>query len=210
MEFGLPSWFCIIILCFICRLLSTGAVDMVRLAKTKYLVGISGAVAILLILLMSNFSLPSRNAGTDYLKSDLSSEVSPIVTSVIPEGSFADAKDITVTPEYTTVSKFTATNAEFLFPLLMPAYGITSSQTVVTSTEWAIPTAGSNPIGITDTSGNIFFTESNKIGRLVPSTNVITEWTIPTASSNARGIATDTSGNIFFTEQGGNKIGRLS
>src|SRR6476661_516901 len=59
---------------------------------------------------------------------------------------------------------------------------------------------------------NVFFVESNsnKIGKLDPSTNTITEWGIPTNSSLPVSITVDSStGNVFFAESNSNKIGRL-
>ena len=83
-------------------------------------------------------------------------------------------------------------------------------------TEWVIPTVDSQPRGVAvDSSDNVYFTElwGDKIGRLVPSTNVITEWVIPKGMQVAiypMGVAVDSSDNVYFTEHYENNIGRLS
>jgi len=78
-------------------------------------------------------------------------------------------------------------------------------------TEFAIPTPGSQPIGLTlGGDNNLWFTEtaSNKIGRIVPSTGAISEWGVPTTASGPKIIVAQ-QGNLWFTEFDGNKIGRL-
>ena len=118
----------------------------------------------------------------------------------------------TVTAKSTSTISLPRVTANFVLPFKQ-AFAITSTDLSVTLSEWAIPTTSSHPNAVsTDSSGNVYFTESsgNKVGRLVPSTNVITEWTVPTASSNPFAVTTDSSGNVYFTESSGNKIGRLS
>ena len=78
-------------------------------------------------------------------------------------------------------------------------------------TEYAVPTAASNPFGITsDPNGPLWFTENsgNKIGRITTA-GTITEFQIPTANSGPWGIAYSGNG-IWFTENTGNKIGRIT
>jgi streptogramin lyase len=78
--------------------------------------------------------------------------------------------------------------------------------------EYATPTAGSQPNGITTgPDGNVWFTEysSNKIGRITPA-GVVTEFTVPTASSGPRNITSGPNGNLWFTEYFGSKIGEIT
>lgn len=86
-------------------------------------------------------------------------------------------------------------------------------------TEYATPTAGSNPAGIAaGPDGNLWFTENlgNKIGRLTPSGTFIEIPVPPTVISsniyvaNPVGIATGPDGNLWFTEQNANKIGSIN
>ncbi|MFZ5808834.1 MAG: virginiamycin B lyase family protein [Chloroflexota bacterium] len=91
--------------------------------------------------------------------------------------------------------------------------------------EYPLPTADSQPYGITvDSSNQVWFTElaGNKIGRLTPASGstalsvrstlavTITEYTIPTAGSTPSDITLGPEGNLWFTEYVGNKIGRLT
>jgi len=81
-----------------------------------------------------------------------------------------------------------------------------------TFTSFSVPTAGSNPYGITvGSDGNLWFTESNagKIGRITPD-GKITEFSTPTLDSAPRGITKGPDGNIWFTQWDGNKIGRIT
>src|ERR1700731_3351423 len=77
-------------------------------------------------------------------------------------------------------------------------------------TEFAIPTANSDPIGITaGPDGALWFAEeniSNKIGRITTA-GVITEFSPPTANVSG-GIAAGPDGALWFTEF--NKIGRIT
>src|SRR5438132_13086703 len=78
--------------------------------------------------------------------------------------------------------------------------------------EFAIPTAGSLPEGITaGPDGNLWFTETggNKIG-VITTSGVITEFAIPTGGSRPFGITAGPDGNLWFTEAIGNNIGRIS
>ncbi|MGH6796672.1 MAG: virginiamycin B lyase family protein, partial [Methylocella sp.] len=78
--------------------------------------------------------------------------------------------------------------------------------------EFPIPTAGSEPVGITaGPDGNLWFTEShgNNIGRITTK-GVVTEFPVPTAFSGPGGIAAGPDGNLWFTEESDNQIGTIS
>ena len=105
----------------------------------------------------------------------------------------------------------------FLFALTSittTASAIPTDRTTIVMDNWAIKRLSNDVYGVTsDFAGNIYFAEhnSNKIGRLSPSTDTITEWQVPTNSSGPIGVAFDSSsGNIYFAEHNSNKIGRLS
>jgi virginiamycin B lyase len=69
-----------------------------------------------------------------------------------------------------------------------------------------VPTAGGGPAGITmSADGNLWFTESAAIGRLIPSTGVITEF----AGHVPYSITKGPDGNIWVAEQG-QKVGRVN
>ena len=79
-------------------------------------------------------------------------------------------------------------------------------------TEFAVPTAGSVPDGITAApDGNLWFAErlGNKIGRVTP-TGLFTEFPVPTANSEPLALVVGPDGNLWFTEFKGNKIGRIT
>jgi streptogramin lyase len=81
-----------------------------------------------------------------------------------------------------------------------------------TITQFAIPTVGSQPTGITlGPDGNLWFTEfaGNKIGKITPA-GAITEVASLAAGSGPSGITTGPDGNLWFTEQTGNKIGQIT
>jgi streptogramin lyase len=87
-----------------------------------------------------------------------------------------------------------------------------SGGTVRVIKEFAIPTAGSKPTGITlGPDGNVWFVEfgTNKIGK-ISSAGAITEVASLTAGSGPFGITTGPDGKLWFTEQTGNKIGQIS
>ncbi len=68
--------------------------------------------------------------------------------------------------------------------------------------EFAVPTSGSTPAGITaGPDGNLWFTElnGNKIGRITPA-GAISEFPIPTPGSGPFGITAGPDGNLWFTE----------
>jgi virginiamycin B lyase len=98
-----------------------------------------------------------------------------------------------------------------------PAYACASGYIAArarsgTITEYAIPTAGSEPVYIaTGSAGDLWFTElsGNKIGK-VTTGGTFAEYTVPTANSNPIGIAAGSDGNLWFAESGTNKIGKAT
>lgn len=82
-----------------------------------------------------------------------------------------------------------------------------------TATFFPIPTANSQPFGITTgPDGNLWFTESsaNQIGRITPD-GQITEFPIPTPSSQLGAITAGPDGNLWFAEFGSaHQIGRIT
>ncbi len=94
--------------------------------------------------------------------------------------------------------------------MAVPAGAATGGGSTVT--EFAIPSASSNPFGIVaGPDGALWFTEfgGNKIGRITTA-GAVTESTIPTANSAPRGIVAGPDGALWFTERDGNKIGRIT
>jgi streptogramin lyase len=66
-----------------------------------------------------------------------------------------------------------------------------------------------HPYSITSgPDGNLWFTESNNIGRITPA-GVISEFPIPSGNT-ATGITSGPDGNLWFTEQDSNNIGQIS
>jgi len=86
-------------------------------------------------------------------------------------------------------------------------------------TQYAIPTANSDPFGIVaGPDGNLWFTEilGNKIGKITTSGS-ITEYTVPTVNSEPAGITSIAAGTtlglfagLYFAEETGNKIGYIT
>jgi streptogramin lyase len=80
-------------------------------------------------------------------------------------------------------------------------------------TEFPIPTADSNPFGITrGPDGNLWFTESlaGRIGRITPA-GVVTEFTQGlTPGCQPAQITAGPDGNLWFTEQFSDRIGRIT
>jgi virginiamycin B lyase len=79
------------------------------------------------------------------------------------------------------------------------------------TSEYAIPTKNSVPLGITlGTDGNIWFTEQRvgKIGELDESAK-FTETVTPTAKSQPTGIASGPNGLVWFTERNVGKVGQI-
>jgi virginiamycin B lyase len=79
------------------------------------------------------------------------------------------------------------------------------------SAEYAVPTAASQPTGITKTSTALWFTEEagDKIGEL-DETAKITEFPVPTANAKPLSIALGQDGNLWFTEFGAAQVGRVT
>jgi hypothetical protein len=78
-------------------------------------------------------------------------------------------------------------------------------------TEFPIPTANSQPYGITaGPDGNLWFTEylGNRVGRITPA-GAVTEFAVPTAGSLPLGITAGPDGNLWFTESLGT-VGRVT
>jgi virginiamycin B lyase len=81
-----------------------------------------------------------------------------------------------------------------------------------TISEFAVPTAGSQPYGITaGPDGNLWFTEflGNKIGRITLRGDV-TEFAVPTSSGGPSSIVTGPDRNLWFTEFAASKIARMT
>src|SRR5947209_2825886 len=79
-------------------------------------------------------------------------------------------------------------------------------------TEYAVPTANSQPRGMTaGPDGDIWFTEyaASKIGKITTG-GAITECGVATAVAGLRGIAMGPDGNLWFTEYEGNKVGKIT
>jgi virginiamycin B lyase len=81
-------------------------------------------------------------------------------------------------------------------------------------TEFTIPTANSQPWGITrgNGDGTIWFTEDNgnKVGRITISTLAMHEFTVPTANAHPRGITAFFSQGMWFTEYNASRIGKVA
>jgi streptogramin lyase len=82
-------------------------------------------------------------------------------------------------------------------------------------TEFAVPTLGARPLGITGgPDGNVWFTESmvDKVARITPD-GVVTEFPLPTACAircQPQEITSGPDGAVWFTEAFGNRIGRMT
>jgi virginiamycin B lyase len=91
---------------------------------------------------------------------------------------------------------------------LLAGAGLASAQTI---TEFAIPGANSNPVGITTGSdGNLWFTEagSSQLGRITTA-GTITEFVLA-AGREPFGIVSGPDNNLWFAEAGGDRIGRIN
>ena len=94
-------------------------------------------------------------------------------------------------------------------PFIRPANALPTDRML---TEWAIPTGGSAPTGLTlNSSGSCcwFVSSGNKVAQLDPVTGTFREWAIPTTSSTPTGLAaTSLPGQMAFfgTEFGTNKV----
>ncbi|HVA34098.1 MAG TPA: hypothetical protein VNG31_08125 [Candidatus Baltobacteraceae bacterium] len=81
-----------------------------------------------------------------------------------------------------------------------------------TFTEFTIPSANSEPYGITTgPDGNLWFTEqaANKVGRIT-TTGKITEFAVPSSSSGPAGIVTGPDGNLWFAESAASKVASIT
>jgi virginiamycin B lyase len=85
------------------------------------------------------------------------------------------------------------------------------STTPFVRSEYAIPTANSQPAGITKTSSSLFFTEraADKIG-VLGTAGTITEYTLPEANSQPLNIILGQDGNIWLTEFGNDRIAQFN
>lgn len=89
--------------------------------------------------------------------------------------------------------------------------GLASAQNY-TLTEWATPTASSQPLHLAVVgSSQFYFTESakNRIGEVDSTTNLVTEWVLP-AQSMPHGIVLDGENNLAFCAFSGNYIGLMN
>ncbi len=79
------------------------------------------------------------------------------------------------------------------------------------SSEYPIPTANSQPAGITRTSTALFFTEEagDKLGVLTQNAT-ITEYTLPEPNSEPLNLTLGQDGNIWLTEFGGDRIAEFN
>jgi streptogramin lyase len=87
-----------------------------------------------------------------------------------------------------------------------------ASAAAITTADFPIPTANSNPVEITPgPDGNLWFTEQsgNNIGRITTS-GAITEFAALTTNSEPWGITAGPDGNLWFTERAGQNIGRIT
>lgn len=78
--------------------------------------------------------------------------------------------------------------------------------------EYDVPTAGSNPYGITvGPDNNLWFTEyqGHKIGRITPQ-GVITEFPLPSGQTNPSSIIVGPDGALWFGLMGAKALGRIT
>jgi virginiamycin B lyase len=97
--------------------------------------------------------------------------------------------------------------------LLGATVGVAKEALAQAITEFPVPTANSEPAGITmGPDGALWFIErsANKIGRITTAGVVTNEFPIPTANSGASIITTGPDGALWFIEQSANKIGRIT
>ena len=89
------------------------------------------------------------------------------------------------------------------------SFTISSGNGSPTITEYPVPTSGSSPDEITPgPDGALWFTETNKIGR-VTTAKVVTEYPVLTSGS-VSGITSGPDGALWFNEFAANKIGRTT
>lgn len=80
-------------------------------------------------------------------------------------------------------------------------------------TEYAVPTADSQPYGLAfDKAGKLWFTEAggNKVGRLDPASGKFEEFKLPTAKALPRDMCAGPDGHIWFSENQADKLGRVN
>jgi virginiamycin B lyase len=78
-------------------------------------------------------------------------------------------------------------------------------------TEFALPTAVSNPWGIAaGPDGALWFTQGADVIGRITTAGVITEFALPTADSSPTGIAVGPDGALWFTQTYGQRIGRIT
>ncbi len=80
-----------------------------------------------------------------------------------------------------------------------------------TVTEYATPTANSEPYDLAVADGFVWFTEraGNRLGRLEIATGEIVEYRLPQANAEPTGIALDADGQVWVALRGANSIGRF-
>jgi streptogramin lyase len=79
-------------------------------------------------------------------------------------------------------------------------------------TEFAVPTAASQPGGIAaGPDGNVWFTEfaSGRIGRITPA-GLITEFSLPDSSAGPSAITAGPDGALWFSEYSSGRLGRIT
>jgi streptogramin lyase len=108
----------------------------------------------------------------------------------------------TLTASYAATAAFAASTSAAFTEMIVPAAVIS---------DFPIPSANSLPTGITrGPDGNLWFTESNAIGRITP-TGVITEFTTGLSAGSVPGeITAGPDGNLWFIEGGTSRIGRIT
>lgn len=182
------------------------------------LYGLASVIVIGLALVGFNYDNSKVISEQVFETNFVDTEITPQTTLVIPNEVKIEVSETVVTPEiYTAASDIPSTvsltNTDFILPIFKSVDAFPSSQLTVTLDEWIVPTPSAGVDGISvDSIGNVYFTENNenKIGRLVPSTNVITEWTLPDTFSRPTYVSVDSNDDVFFAERDVNKIGRLS
>lgn len=101
-----------------------------------------------------------------------------------------------------------------VYPVTSGSPSPAPSTTPVVFAEYAIPTASSQPAGITKSTSALFFTEeaADKLAVLSSSASgaTITEYPLPEANSKPLNVTLGQDGNIWLTEFGGDRIAQFS